>query len=130
MKSQAACALMANNAGKRQMRRHYALTNHRADQYADDLRDNSTWAKEGREEGEGTDQRQRNQADGAFRQRFEAVRNPVTEAGSDDDTDQRRNEGHKGQDGFQHRIDGVASRLEENGDDRTHADTDTRQKAV
>ena len=56
--------------------------------------------------------------------------NPVADAGGHDDADQRRDEGHKRQNGFQHRIDGVAPGLEQHRHDGTHPHADFGQQAV
>ncbi len=95
---------MANRAGS-EVRRNVAEADLNADQHADH-RAHRAGAEKRRQ------QRERKSAPGHQPQRMagkrRAVGNPVADAGGHDDADQRRDEGHKRQNGFQHRINGVA----------------------
>ena len=58
------------------------------------------------------------------------MRHQIPQPGGHNDADQRRHERHKWQDGFEHRIDGVAPGLEQHGNAGAHTHTDFRQQAV
>ena len=112
------------------MRGNVPQTNLHANQHADDLSNHRARAEERRQQREGADQRQRDQPERVAGERGEAVGNPVAQAGSHDDADQRRDERHKRQNGLQHRVDGVAPGLEQYRHGGTHAHPDLCQQAI
>ena len=112
------------------MRGNIPQTNLHANQHADDLGNHRARAEKRRQQREGADQRQRHQAERVAGERGEAVGNPVAEAGGHDDADQRRDERHKRQNGFQHRVDGVAPGLEQHRHGGPHPHPDLRQQAI
>ncbi|MPN39773.1 hypothetical protein SDC9_187303 [bioreactor metagenome] len=56
--------------------------------------------------------------------RRQAMGDPVTQTRGHDDADQCRDECHERQNGFQNRIDGVATGLEQHGHRRPHPHAD------
>ena len=112
------------------MRRNVAEADLNADQHADHLGNNRAGAEKRRQQRERANQRQGYQSQRMAGERRQAVGDPVADAGGHDDADQRRDESHKRQNGFQHRINGVAPGLEQHRHHRTHAHPDLRQQAI